>query len=85
LWIPAISGPSNSGSFVLAGLPAEARPARAQNCAASVLNGGAAQPGCVTVGTDGRLVFRSFQPSGAFADDGSEKGTSGITITYNLI
>jgi Right handed beta helix region len=85
LTIPAISGASNSSGFSLSGLPAEARPAQAQNCAVFVVNGGVQQPGLVMVDPRGTLAFRSAQPSGAFLDDGSVKGTPGITITYNLI
>jgi hypothetical protein len=85
LTIPAIAGASSSTGFSLGGLPAEVRPARAQNCAAFIVNGGVQQPGLVVVDPRGALVFRSAQPSGAFLDDGSVKGTPGITITYNLI
>jgi hypothetical protein len=84
LAIPAISGASNSNSFTLAALPAELRPARAQNCAAYILSSGVAQPGIVTVEPGGALKFRGPAPGGEFAADGKPKGTPGITITYNL-
>jgi hypothetical protein len=84
LTIPAISGASDSSSFTLSALPAELRPARAQNCAAFILSGGVAQPGIVTVESGGVLVFRGPAPSGEFAADGQPKGTPGITITFNL-
>jgi hypothetical protein len=84
LSIPALSGASNSTRFTLSALPAELRPARAQNCAAFIVSGGVAQPGIVTLEPGGEIEFRGPAPGGEFAADGKPKGTPGITITYNL-
>ena len=56
--IPAISGTSNSTSFTLTGLPAEATPAAGKACVAIVQdNGAAAVAGLCEIGSSGVITF----------------------------
>lgn len=83
LYLPTISGTSNTTSSTITGLPQEVWPLRNQYCVARITDNGSTAFGLVLVTSAGAITLYVGAAAGAFTGSGT-KGIAECTITYAL-
>jgi hypothetical protein len=83
MYLPVITGTSNTTAATLTGLPAALAPVRTQTVIARVVDAGSTAPSMIEIDAAGLMTLRKDVGGGSFTNTGA-KGVALTTITYSL-